>query len=663
VVQGDQVSIINGPGLAHTGDTLLSLGTGGVRRQFAISPGRSYTLRFATKRAQVMDFFSTGVDDLRNPLAPGLVDQHYYLVPGLLPSYVLFTNEPPFLPPTSWTPNRNSPVPSQWIAPYARVPATNLMGDFIFRTYVNLYEQDPNTFSARRQFRWSGDDVGDTIRVNGRIMSMPGAVSSNFYGSGTTLELPQLNLGLNLIEFFVNDTNGAEGLRVEVNPGLPLVKSNAQFFVTIGGATRTIVAQPNWGETEIVFVPSGNTETLTFESSTGEVWLDTVSVEASSSLFLHPEEPFEILEGERAMGEWRLEVRDTRTGAILPTSEVLQWSLELDFADTFNPALQMEPGDIAGPLTIRSNQVKWVVIDPCQGATFARLTLRGLGNVDELLLFADHNGFPTGHPELDDFLPIPNLGPGPNGTATFEISTLLPAPARLTGKPIFIGIINQFLDRTNRFELEFESDGNCAISGPPSTLLPDNPAVGSLDPVPNGGSSTNENDGLFQFSVPPNARAATVTVVSDGDVTVYGQKDAAPTTTTFSYRANGTFGPGTETMRIDQSSTPPLTSGTYFVRIVNNTAQQVNFTVTLTFEFDSGPGDLFVNMIRTSTGELQLQFFEAEVGSVYIIEATDDLRTLNWATIDTVTAAATFETYPITVELTRQYRFFRVREQ
>lgn len=661
-----QVSIINGPGLAHTGDTLLSLGTGSIEKDFAITPGRSYTLRFFARRGPVMDFFSTGVDDSKAPIADGLQDPHYFEIPGLLPSFVLETNQPPFQPPESWTPNLGSPLPgaaSQWIAPYPIVPTNDLTGQFMFRTYVNLYEQDPATFHLLRPFRWSGDDVGDTIRVNGRTITMRGSPSSNFFG-GSTMVLPQLRLGLNIIDFFVDDTNGAEGLRVEVSPGAPLIKQpNPEVLVTIGGATRRITAGPVWGMHEIPFVPSGGNETLVLQSSTGEVWVDTVSVESSGDVFLHPEEPFEILEGERAMGEWRLEVRDTRTGAVLPTGEVLEWSLELAFADTQNRALQMRPGDRVGPITLGHEEVQWVVLDPCQAATTARLTLRGLGNFDELLLFADHSGFPTGHPELDDFAPIANNENSgqANGVATFELSSLLPPPARLTGKPIFIGIINQFLDTTNQFELEFEADGNCSISGPPPTLSPDTPAVGSVDPDPDGGSSTNTNQGVFQFTAPPNARAATVTVVSDGDVTVYGQKDTVPTTTTFTYRVNAVPGPGTESLRVDQVSTPPLTSGLYFVRVGNNTSQRVNFTVTVTFEFDTGPGDLIVNIIRTSNGELQLQFFPTEVGDQYVIEATDDLGG-TWVTLDTVTAVTVSETYPIPIELTRQYRFFRVRK-
>ncbi|MGZ8901725.1 MAG: hypothetical protein ACXW3Z_16660, partial [Limisphaerales bacterium] len=111
-------------------------------------------------------------------------------------------------------------------------------------------------------------------------------------------------------------------------------------------------------------------------------------------------------------------------------------------------------------------------------------------------------------------------------------------------------------------------------------------------------------------------------------------------------------------------STPALTPGDYFIRIANDSAQRVNFTVSLSFEYDTGPAPLELVIIRTSNGALQLQYFPTEVGVTYIIEGTDELGpTANWTTIATTVAASNFETYPITVDLLRKHRFFRVRRQ
>jgi hypothetical protein len=470
---------------------------------------------------------------------------------------------------------------------------------------------------------------------------------------------------LNIIDFLTLDTNDVEGLRVDVPVPFAqrLGKSpTARMNFNLGGNTQTITVTNNWTDYVFTFSPSSTSDILSFQTSTGEVWIDNISVEASGGLFLHPEESLDLLEGERAMGEWRLEVRDTRTGMVLPTGEVLDWSLELTFAETRNPALQMEPGDTVGPITLGSEEVLWVVLDPCQGATFARLQMRGIGAFDELMLFADLNGFPTGNIETDDFVPIPNNEAG--GVATFDISTLLPPAARLTGKPIFVGIINQFIGVTNQFELEFTSEGNCSLTGPPPILTPNNPQVGSLEPDPNGGSTTDSNAGVFEFTVPPNARAAIITVESDGDVIVYGQKDTIPTSGSFQYRVNENPGAGIETMVMRTNSTPALTPGKYFARVVNNTSQQVNFIITLTFDLgDSAP--VTVAISKSPGANPVLQFFPTVPGVTYRIEAADQLSLTPsatvWTLLETRVATGTVETYEIvSFDFTRPHRFFRI---
>jgi subtilisin-like proprotein convertase family protein len=668
VSTGGQVSVISGPGYARSGNGILSLGTAGISNVFSTTPGRPLIVRFSARRARVMDFFSTGVSDTGGPLFPqGSTDPHYYITNGPAPAFQLWGDEPPLQPPAIWTVNGGEPtIPnsfSYWIAPYARVPRTNLMGEFVYRTYVNLYEQT-NIAGFSRKFRWAADDLGTGVRINGINYNFPPGLPADFWDSPEHT-LPALNPGLNIIDFLTLDTNDVEGLRVDVPVASAqrLRKSPvARMEINIGGNSQTITVTNNWTDYVFTFSPGSTSDILSFQTSTGEVWIDSISVEASGGLFLHPEESLNLLEGERAMGEWRLEVRDTRTGMVLPTGEVLDWSLELTFAETGNPALQMEPGDTVGPITLGSEEVLWVVLDPCQGATFARLQMRGIGAFDELMLFADLNGFPTGNIETDDFIPIPNNEP--NGVATFDISTLLPPAARLTGKPIFVGIINQFIGVTNQFELEFTSDGNCSLSGPPPILEPDQPQVGSLDPDPTGGSTTNSNAGIFQFDVPPGARAAIVTVDSTGDVVVYGQKDTIPTSGSFQYRVNDISTAGTETMIIATNSTPALTPGKYFVRVVNNTQQRVNFTINVTFDFgNSAP--VTVTISKTQSANPVLQFFPTVPGVTYRIEVADQLSLTPgatvWTLLDTRVATGTVESYEIvSFDFTRPYRFFRI---
>jgi hypothetical protein len=150
-----------------------------------------------------MDFFSTGVSDTTGPWPSGFADQHYHLTSSPLtsapaPAYILFADEPPFNPPSSWTLNGGlTSLPgtfSQWIAPYGRVPATNYTGEFVFRTYVDLYETNAASFS--RQFRWSADDTATAIRINGTQYNFAAGAPSDFWNSPVHT-LPALDPGLN----------------------------------------------------------------------------------------------------------------------------------------------------------------------------------------------------------------------------------------------------------------------------------------------------------------------------------------------------------------------------------------------------------------------------------------------------------------------------------
>jgi hypothetical protein len=382
----------------------------------------------------------------------------------------------------------------------------------------------------------------------------------------------------------------------------------------------------NWQLFELPFIATNGLETLEFLTQSGEVWVDTVSIETSGDVFVQPEEPLDILDGESAMGEWRLEVRDARTGAVLPTGEILEWSLNLSMADVPNRATRVENGFI-GTFELHTNDFHFIVLDPCRSATFARLIVTGLGNFDALEMRADWSGFPSGDPEKEDFAPIRNDRPsGSNGQIVFEVNRSLPAPATLRGKPLYLVIYNRFQNATNRYDIDFISDGDCTPLTPPPVIDPGNtnPTPGTLPPGP-GGPTNSPTAGLFQFNVGVNIRSATVTVVSDQDVSVYALKDEPPTTSLFSHVMDSVgAGPGTEVLVISNSDGSALIPGTWFVRVVNDTTAPVNYTVSVRFELMTPPGQVTIEFIRLP-GVTRLQLVGAQPGVNYEILASDSL--------------------------------------
>jgi hypothetical protein len=229
----------------------------------------------------------------------------------------------------------------------------------------------------------------------------------------------------------------------------------------------------------------------------------------------------------------------------------------------------------------------------------------------------------------------------------------------LTGKPIFIGIINAFLDETNTFNLEFISDGNCSTTGTPPVLSDNTPQVGDLGPNVGTGSNTNTVNGVYQFTVPTNAIGATVTVISDGDVTVLGQRDTVPTTSSFTYRVDAVAGAGTETLVITTNSVPALVpGGTYFIRVANDTAQTVNFTINVAFDYGI-QSPIIVRISRNTIGGFRLTYEPTVPGVTYVIEGTSDLASGNWSLIGTKQAVGPTDFFDVQMDV--PYRFFRIR--
>ena len=117
-------------------------------------------------------------------------------------------------------------------------------------------------------------------------------------------------------------------------------------------------------------------------------------------------------------------------------------------------------------------------------------------------------------------------------------------------------------------------------------------------------------------------------------------------------------------MIIATNSTPPLTPGKYFVRVVNNTSQRVNFTINVTFDFgNSAP--VTVAISKSPGGNPVLQFFPTVPGVTYRIEAADQLSLTPgatvWTLLETRVATGTVETYEIgSFNFGTPYRFVRI---
>lgn len=196
----------------------------------------------------IPDLYSTGLDDARAPLADGAVDPHYTLIenPDVQSTDAIVQDTSVFPISTgTWLPASST---SKWIGPKFNT-VDSAVGIFVYRTTFDITGRDPSTVII--EGRWSTDNVGNEIRVNG-------VATANAPNTGFNLWTPftirgtdvDLVAGVNTIDFVVENVQdvGYTGLRVEI------IRSN----VTIPpGVAPEILIHP-LSQT----VPEGSTVTL-----------------------------------------------------------------------------------------------------------------------------------------------------------------------------------------------------------------------------------------------------------------------------------------------------------------------------------------------------------------------------------------------------------------
>ena len=199
----------------------------------------------------VSGLYSTGLDDLRVPLAAGIADPHWELVEspdGQYPG------------PAAWVVNEGFPIPpwvdndgtSKWIGPRADAGDGTAPGNYVYRLRFSLDEFDPPTTVLTG--RWASDNSGVDVRLNGQSVGL--ANEGGFTQFTVPFEITAGFVdGTNTLEFVVNNAgDGANpsGFRAEVSatadrapgPGTPptLTAQPADVSASPGEEARFLVS-------------------------------------------------------------------------------------------------------------------------------------------------------------------------------------------------------------------------------------------------------------------------------------------------------------------------------------------------------------------------------------------------------------------------------------
>jgi len=160
--------------------------------------------------SSVPTVFSTGVDASGAVIKQGtLNDPHYTLtvVPSGAPSTIQIGESSAS---NYWT---GAIGKSAWIGPSGGRDATQPKGSYGFKTTFDLTGYDPTTMQISGQI--AGDD-----QVAIQLNSAARVTTNVSYGTTTTFSLSKDSgfiSGINVLTFYVNNTGGATGLRVDMS--------------------------------------------------------------------------------------------------------------------------------------------------------------------------------------------------------------------------------------------------------------------------------------------------------------------------------------------------------------------------------------------------------------------------------------------------------------
>lgn len=316
----------------------------------------------------------------------------------------------------------------------------------------------------------------------------------------------------------------------------------ARAEVENGVVTRIAVVRPG---TNYLQPPRVTVAAPPVSPRPAETFLDEIRlVEEPGGIYV-PEEPLRPLAKGSAVGQWRLEVTDSRAGEV---GEILKWQMELTFAPTNPPAYRLTQG-VPFTTNVSGSGITYFIVEvppEVYAATNSLVSVTG----GPLNLLYSQTGLPDGL-QTDDYYLL-------NGVQDVEQSATLLTnvlPQLRPGQRYYLGVRNALPGQNNDFTIRVDF-------GLPITVLTNDVAV----------TATNSNQGMmdyYSFDVSPDALGVRFSVSNlTGDVNlVVRQAPNLPTRNTFDY-ASTNVGLTAESIEIDPLSVPlALTPGTWYLGV------------------------------------------------------------------------------------------------
>ncbi len=296
-------------------------------------------------------------------------------------------------------------------------------------------------------------------------------------------------------------------------------------------------------------------------------------IEFGGTQFYTPEESLEPFEAQPGIGDWQLEILDSRVGLADTAPNLISWQLNFVFAPTNPPAITLTNGvPYAG--TVTGSDTDYFIVEVPLAATLATNVLSPTSGGDVVLLY-NENGLPDGS-QLGDVQV--DFG-GPGGDEILILDTINP-PQLVPGQRYYLGVRNFQPSGSSDYTLlvQFDRTDSNFLNVP---MLTNGVARNAQIPV------TNLLD-YYQFDVSSLAEEVRFDVVPNGgNVSLFVRKyqpvgNPLPLPTLYDY-ASQNPGPEPETVLIVTNSFPvPVSAGVWYVGVLNVDTQPVPYTITAT---------------------------------------------------------------------------------
>jgi len=527
------------------------------------------------------------------------------------------------------------------------------------------------------------DEIDGWIVTNEqvRVSQSQKAHSGNFYatlsksktaeddemGGAITREL-QTAVGQDYRLSFVTHAGGNNAEYVLVG----VITNALEGMITL---TNSIPASSEWITNKIQFIASRSVTPFTIRTEGAAVRLDTIELIGPGPHNL-AEESLDILRGERAMGDWTLEVRDHRFGpddsaegeGIDPT--LVSWYIKIIGSDAENTEVTDDKDrtytrdDTADPLEngkksrgkIIENETNYWTVETCEDSTKLTIELSTIkkSNNAKVSLLASYGGFPTGDASTDDFVKV-DMDDSYFAKLVLDDSGHLPLqPSEI----LYLSVQKMDTNTTQRaiYDIVAKWNGNCDSEDPPDDSSAERLAKAE-------GSATFSlaagDTSRFVWSVPANTPAALLELTGlsvDANVELVSADGR---------HVRNSINPGQapEQIVLREDDFIPSLEGDWVVEVINHEAEPGEFTVNTTLATEEG--DL-ISSQSISLG-IESHFWPPTVrlawpsvpGEQYVLESSKDL--VGWTPMREQTA----DTDEVIFHTERSWfgeRFYRVKQ-